>query len=693
MRHRFNCLPHQLADFLDRWQPSETAVLVGTALLVGLGTGLGAVVFIWLIGRAQAFFFGPLQAALGFLGAYAIVFIPALGGLVAGPLIAYFASEAKGHGVPEVMKAIVLQGGRIRPAVVVVKALASAACIGSGGSAGREGPIVQIGAALGSVTGQLFHLSEERIRNLVACGAAAGIAAVFNAPIAGVLFALEVILGEFTTRYFATVVISAVSASIVGRTFLGNYPAFFVPAYGMATPWEIVLYAILGLLSPLVAYAFVTTLYWMEDRFDNWAFPEALKPVVGGLLTGLVGFYLPQALGSGLSPIETALHGTFVLNMLAFLLAAKLIATSFTLGSGNSGGVFAPALFMGAMLGGAFGALVHDWWPGITGPGGAYALVGMSAVFAAAAHAPITAVLIVFEMSGDYRLILPLMLATVISTLVSERLRRESIYTLKLVRQGIYLERGHDIDVMQGVLVGEVMTVDVDTVPADMTLPELEWAFVESHHHGFPVLDECGELYGVVTIQDLERARGRRDFDTLKARHIATTSPLTAYPDEPVWAALKRLGTRDVGRLPVVAPDNPRRLLGVVRRPDIVRAYQRAILRRQEMQYRSEQLRLARLTGKELVEIEVGKGSPVAGKRVKDLALPHECLLTSVHRGRKVLILHGDTILQAGDRLVALVEQDRAGELRQVFVGDEETGDQGPGMRDQGGKECPGPIP
>jgi chloride channel protein, CIC family len=666
-RAMLSSLGRRLAKLLDRVQPSETTVLLATALLVGATTGLAAVLFIRLIDLAAAFFFGPVKNTLGFLGSYAIIAIPALGGLLAGPLIARFAPEAKGHGVPEVMKAIALEGGRIRAQVVAIKALASAACIGSGGSAGREGPIVQIGSALGSVTGQLFNLSEERIRNLVACGAAAGIAAVFNAPIAGTVFAMEVILGEFTSGYFASVVISAVSAGIVSRAILGDHPAFSIPTYSLTSPWEIGFFVVLGLLAPLVAYVFVTALYWMEDRFDPWSFPMALKPAVGGGLTGIVGVFAPLALGPGLVGIASALHGDLALGTMAMLVLAKILTTSFTLGSGNSGGVFAPSLFMGAMLGGAFGTLVHDWWPSITSTSGAYALVGMAAVFAAAAHAPITAVLIVFEMSGDYRLILPLMLATVISTLVSERLRRDSIYSLKLSRQGIHLEQGRDIDVMQAVQVRDAMTTDLDTVSVDLSLADLEQAFMESHHHGFPVVDEQGELCGIVTIQDLENARERGNLDAIRVRDIATASPLTVFPDEPVWVALKRLGARDVGRLPVVDRDHPRRLVGIVRRADVVRAYQSGILRRQELQHRSEQLRLARLTGKEFVEIRLRKDSPAAGKSVKELMLPRDCLLTSAHRGRKVLILHGDTMLQAGDRVTALVEQGSVAALQAVF--------------------------
>ncbi len=660
-------LATRVGEWLDRVQPPEEVMLIGTALLVGLGTGLGTVVFIWLIER-----FGQLFARIGVLlsgvNPYAIILIPALGGLVAGPLIFSFAREAKGHGVPEVMEAIVLRGGRIRPAVVVVKALASAACIGSGGSAGREGPIVQIGSALGSVIGQFFRLSDARIRNLVACGAAAGIAATFNAPIAGAIFALEVILGEFTTAYFGTVVISAVAAGVVSRSFLGESPAFLVPTYTMVSAWEMLFYTVLGVLAAFVAWLFVAVLYWLEDIFDGWRFLDHLKPFIGGLPVGLIGFYLPQTLGTGFPSIEHVLRGDqLVVGLLLLLILGKVATTGFTLGSGNSGGVFAPALFMGAMLGGAFGTVIHGWMPAITATSGAYALVGMAAVFAAAAHAPITGVLIVFEMSGDYRLILPLMLATVIAALFSEWLRRDSIYTLKLSRRGIHLERGHDIDVMQGVLVGEAMSTDVATISPDVNLVDLEIAFLESHHHGFVVIDEDNELFGVVTLQDLERAKRQEGWQNMRVRDIATTSVLTAYPDEPVWVALKRLSTRDVGRLPVVSRDDEHKVLGVVRRSDIIRAYRRAILRRMEMQGRTERLRLGKLSGAEFVEVEISESCPVVGKTVQQLPLPRGCLLVSIRREGKMMIVHGDTALQVGDRVTALVDTKCRDAFEDVF--------------------------
>ena len=357
----------RLGRWLDRHQPPETVVLMGTALLVGLGAGLGAVVFRWLIDLVHKLSFEDLGQALPFLGDYVLVLAPALGGLIVGPLIYFFAREAKGHGVPEVMEAVALRGGRIRPIVVVIKSLASSISIGSGGSVGREGPIVQIGSALGSTLGQALHMSDERIRNLVACGAAGGIAATFNAPIAGVIFALEVILGEFSVRYFSTVVISSVTASVVGRIALGDVPAFVIQPYQLVSPWELVFYTLMGVLAAFVAVAFTRILYLFEDAFDAWKrFPEYLKTPVGGLLLGLGGLLFVrsnQSLGMGVpgdpvaffgvgyDAMEWALLGQGTVLLLLGLVVIKILATSLTIGSGGSGGVFAPSLFIGVDAG------------------------------------------------------------------------------------------------------------------------------------------------------------------------------------------------------------------------------------------------------------------------------------------------------------------------------------------------------
>ncbi|MGE5248884.1 MAG: chloride channel protein [Bacteroidota bacterium] len=671
------------SKLLDKLRFSETTILLLTAIVVGAGTGLGAVLFIKLIALIQnsfSEFGGPL------LGIWLLLAAPVAGALISGPVIAFFAKEAKGHGVPEVMQAIALRGGRIRPRVVVAKVIASAFCIGSGGSAGREGPIVQVGAALGSTIGQWLQLSEARIRNLVACGAAAGIAATFNAPIAGVVFAMEIILGELHLGDLGNVVISAVTASTLARVFLGDRPAFSIPGYVVKSPWELLLYILLGVLAALAAIGFIRLLYWFEDRFDNAHFPDALKPAVGALLMGLLGVSYAMALqrhaasgavstpefyGAGFPSIEAALQGRLPFLLLLGLVFLKPLATSFTLGSGNSGGVFAPALFMGAALGGAFGRLVEFLFPGLTAGPGAFATVGMAAVFAGAAHAPFTAILIVFEMTNDYRLILPLMAAVIISLIISERLHPDSIYTLKLTRRGIRLQRGRDLDVMDTVRVEEVMVTQPVTVPADMPVTRLGAEFIRTGRHGFPVVNSDGSLFGVVSLEDYRRAIGRDPdaADGLLVREIATLDIISAYPDETVGMVLQKMAPRDISRLPVVSRDDPRHLVGVVRRNDIVRAYEVGALRREEARQRVDQLRALSDARTRFIDIALSAKSEAVGKKISALALPHEMVLVSVRRGRDLLIPHGETQLQAGDLVTVLCKREYADEVKSLLDG------------------------
>lgn len=584
----------RLPELLDRLQPSETAVLFGTAIAVGAGTGLCAVLFIRLIAGIESISFSEVRSYLGFAGRGLFIFAPAIGGLLAGPVITYFAREAKGHGVPEVMQAIALRGGRIRPRVVIAKVVASALCIGTGGSAGREGPIVQIGAALGSSIGQVLHLSQARIRNLVACGAAAGIAATFNAPIAGVIFALEVILGELHMGDLGNVVISAVTAATIARAFLGDNPAFGIPDYGVKTSWEILLYIALGFAAAFVAVAFIRLLYKFEDIFDAWKISETVKPCIGGLLLGLLGFTytltlsdgieIPPVFGSGFRIIEGALLNQIPFGLLFLMIFLKPLATSLTLGSGNSGGVFAPSLFIGAVLGGAYGRLIDFLIPGITAGAGAFAAVGMASVFAGAARAPFTAILIVFEMTDDIRLIVPLMAGVIISLIVSQKLQKESIYTLKLARRGIRLIKGRDVDVMETVRVEEVMTKQPATVSLNMPVKDLANEFIRTGRHGFVVLDLEGNLFGVVSIEDYRRVISSESdlVEKLLVRDIATKDVVTVFPDESVGAAMRRMAPRDLSRLPVITRENPRRVVGVVRRNDIVRAYEVGVVRQEE---------------------------------------------------------------------------------------------------------------
>jgi len=655
-----------LLGWVGRVAPPPWLLFLLIAIAVGVSTGYGAVLFIALI-QAVERAASALRAAYGAAGMFLAL---GVGGLAGAPLVVYLAREARGHGVPEVIMAVVARQGRIRPRVVVVKTLASALTIGAGGSAGREGPIVQIGAALGSALGRALSLSEERVKVLVAAGAAAGVAAAFNAPIGGVIFALEVILGEFGIGYFGIVVIAAVVSSVVSQAYLGSAPAFRVPAYGLGTVWELPLYGIVGLVSALLAVAFIWVLYTTEDLFERWRVPDIVKPPVGMILTGVVALAYPQVLGSGLHFIGDAIaeNMSMGLVLLAPLALAKLVATSLTLGSGNSGGVFAPSLFAGAALGGSLGWAFQRMFPALPIQPGSYALAGMAATFAGAARAPVTAILIVFEMSGDYRLILPLMLASVVSTFVAQALHRESIYTLKLARRGIVVRHGRDIDIMQSITVEQAMHRSPPTVRQDMPLRDLGRAFAEVHVHGFPVVDDRGNLVGIVTLSDYERAALRPDFPTLRVKDIMVRDLVVAYPNETLWEVMRKLGIRDVGRLPVVSPDDPRRLIGIIRRRDIIRAYNMAMTRRAELEHQLQALRLGPLEDMEYVTEELPPDAWVVGKRVRDLVLPRECVLVSIRRGRQVIVPRGDTLFMAGDRVTVFTHRRCKVEVHRVLT-------------------------
>ncbi len=349
----------------QRFRSSEFAFGTTLAILVGIAAGLGAVAFRWLIGFFQTAFFSGGAIIFSFLHSYYVILLPATGGVFIWLLIRFtHAGETKGHGVPEVMAAVATRGGRIRARVAMVKTLASSICIGSGGSVGREGPIVQIGSTIGSILGQSIGLSTEWVKTLVACGAAGGISATFNAPLAGIFFAHEVILGRIFTRHFGFVVISSVVSDAVAHAFLGDLQSFTVPNYTLNTNWELALYFLLGAGCAMVALAFTWLLYKLEDIFDGLRVPGYVKPVIGGIGVGIIGFYFPYIFGVGYDGVEQALKGNIALYTLAALLILKIIATSLTLGSGGSGGIFAPSLFMGSMFGGVFGDVVNRLLPG-----------------------------------------------------------------------------------------------------------------------------------------------------------------------------------------------------------------------------------------------------------------------------------------------------------------------------------------
>ena len=574
----------KIQKIFNEYKTNENVVMIFMAMIVGILGGFGAVAFRWLISFFQLLFFrfsggNFLQYALS-LPWYARLIPPVIGGMIVGPLVYFFAREAKGHGVPEVMEAVALKGGVIRKRIVLIKTFASAICIASGGSVGREGPIVHIGSAIGSAFGQILAVSVDRMRTLVACGAAAGIAATFNAPIAGVMFAMEIILDDFGVMIFSPIVVSSVTATIISRACLGNYPAFSVPGYTMVSISEIPLYMLLGIIAGLAGVLFTVTLYKMEDLFENLKIPAYTKTAVGGLMIGMIGIFLPHIFGVGYDAINLALADKLPWIILLALIFMKIVATSLTIGSGGSGGIFAPSLFIGAMTGGAFGYLAHILFPSLTATSGAYSLVGMGAVVAATTHGPITAILILFEMSGNYRIILPLMLSCIISSVFASHLKKESIYTLKLIRRGVNIHEGREVNIMKSLNVGKSMTRIVETVPEDMSIKELIRYTMGSKHSSFPVVDKNGLLTGILTFQDIKEIIYEECLDGIIVKDLAITKVITVTDQDNLDTALKKIGFKNIEQLPVVDKNNPGKIIGILSRRDIFAAYNKALIDR-----------------------------------------------------------------------------------------------------------------
>ncbi|MDH5565359.1 MAG: chloride channel protein [Myxococcales bacterium] len=574
--------------------------MVFVAVGCGLAGAIGAVFFRFLIRLVQAALFegtdglaalfaagvlaeaqDPLKASLH-LAWYWRVAIPGIGGLLVGPFIYWIAREAKGHGVPEVMAAVALRGGVIRRRVAAVKIVASAISIGSGGSVGREGPIIQIGAALGSAIGQALKMPASAMRTLVACGGAAGLAATFNAPIAGALFAAEIILANFGVAQIGPVVISSVVATVASRFFLGNHPAFPVPAYELVSPFELLPYVIVGLAAGLVAILFMRTLAATENLFENSRIPEYLQPAVGGLIVGCIAIWLPNVYGVGYSTISGALVSNLPAALLGVLVLAKIVATSVTLGSGGSGGIFAPSLFLGAMTGGFIGSFIHQWFPDATASSGAYALVTMGAVVAATTHAPVMAIIIIFELTQTIEIIPPLMAACVVSTLVATYLHRDSIYTDNLIRRGIDLfeEEGHTV--LKSLFVHDVIDRQPELLSASASFQEVVDRVLNSEHTEFFVVSEQNQLEGTLHLREFTRMLIEQEalVHLVVAGDLAEPNPPTVTANDDLEMVMRLFNIEARDEVAVVAEDDPQRVVGSVHKKDVIHAYNQEVLRR-----------------------------------------------------------------------------------------------------------------
>jgi len=639
------------------WLRASRLGLVVMALIVGVGGGFGAVGFRWLIygftwlvtGHEQFGEQGRVASLhLPWLGIWFLLLVPVVGGLLYGPLIHRFAREARGHGVPEVMIAVAENGGRIRPQVTVVKALASAICIGFGGSVGREGPIVQIGSALASSLGQVVHMSESRLRIIVACGAAAGISATFNAPITGVFFGFELILREFSIDAVFAIILSSVMADVIGQAFFGSGPIFSQMPHDLVIGHDAnyLLVGLLGLVAAVIGVGFKTVLYKTEDVCDAlWkGRPEWLRPAVGGVILGAVLLALPEMYGVGYPVMNKAVAGEYVLWFLVILMVGKMVTASLTIGIGGSGGVFAPSLFVGAAAGTSFGVIAqHIFGPSIGSPA-IYGVIAMGAVFAGATQAPLTSIASVIEMTGNFGLTLPVMLAVGIAVGVSKRMTYGTIYTTKLLRRGTDIERPKPSSMLQVLTVADVMQPlsnkgddgnrpsPLDNDRADDHTPPVQWP----------------QPFGEV---------------------VSSGRPQVLFGDETLEQAMRQLVLYGpTAGLPVVSSDQER-VIGWVTYHDVLRSMADRITAAQadmaagrlaaEWAIPNASAHLhdpsASLDGYTLVEVRIVDDHPGPLLRIDEVELPAGGIAVAVKRGQETVAARGDAELRTGDRLLCLI--------------------------------------
>ena len=580
-------LQSSVLQLLNRFRVSENTFLIILAVLIGMLGGLGNYLFrqtIELIHWAvveQSLELFEISLEHWSAERMLVMFFPAIGGLLVIPLWIFFTKDLKG-GFSGFLVKVNLKGAKLPLRPVFTRGLGAAITLGTGGSAGQEGPIAIIGGTIGSQFGKKFKMSGDRLKVLVACGAAAGVAATFNAPIAGVFFATEIVLlSSFELASFTSIVISSAMATVVSRALLGNTSELVAPSYAMGSFWELGLYLLLGIIIGGLAAGFIDLHFRIKDRIDAIPLPKLVKPVAGGLVVGMIGIGLPQVFGNGYEFMNSVLSGEHAWYLLAILILAKMVATSITLGSGLPGGLFAPCLFLGAVAGGAFGHLLELILPGAGLSAGAYALVGMGAFLAAATHSPMTAIFLLFEITDSYQVIVPIMLTCVIGTAIARHLKKDSLETMELSRAGIDLEAGKERNIMKALSVGEVMSHRVETVPENMTLGDFAKFIEKTHHTNFPLVDALGELTGIISVQDfMGVVFDHHLMDLVVVKELATTDVITVHAEEDLDTAMRRIGYRNIEQLPVVDRETHRKLYGIISRRDMVSAYNRALMTR-----------------------------------------------------------------------------------------------------------------
>jgi len=674
---------HYPRRLMNRLPISANTMLLLLAVIVGLTTGMGVALFRGAIELVDTLLI-DIELMLAGSGIHpqvsGAIFL-AGAGLLVGFIMQRFVGHERHHGVSGIIEAVALAGGRLPYRRAIPNTIASVLSLGAGASVGPEDPSVQIGSNLGSFLGQRLRLREEYIRLLVAAGGASAIAAAFNAPIAGVFFAMEIILREFTSTSFGIVVLAAVVASGFTRAVQGASPIFDGLSFILGNPLQLIFYALLGLLMAFVSVSCVRFFYWWKSQWGDLLKSRLklslpLRTALTGIVVGVVGIAFPQILGPGEAFMHEVLIGEVQMNLglLLVLGVVKWVMTATSIGGEFFvGGVFAPTLFVGIVLGDAYGILVGTLLPqSIVGTPQTYAIAGMAGLLAGIVRAPVTAIMLVFEITDDYALILPMMLTAGICTLVMERTGTQGIYQTSLVRSGLVLSEGRDIDLMQGVTVGEAMISPAPTIHASASLRELRDAFHDLHTRALCVVKKGHDsLYGIVTLGDLQAAFERALHENgtrnnLTVGDICSTDLVTASPDEALWTAIRKMGANDIGRLPVVDMEKGE-LVGLLRRHDIMTAYNAAVARKLRDQHMAEQIRLNRLTGAHVLEYPVRKHTPVCGQKIKDVRWPPEAVIASIQRRGRLIVPHGDTQILPGDVLTVVADADSELLLDRMF--------------------------
>jgi CIC family chloride channel protein len=577
MNQSTDAIPTEIKSFF-----SNEYLLLIMAAVIGVLAGAASTVFRWMIDFFTRVFSGEglLMGLSAGLVMALMPFMPMLGGLVIGFTRRYFPEAVAENGVDRVMEAVVLKNGKIRKRALTVCALTSSITNRSGGSAGRVGPTVQICSVIGSVFGQMMKLSSERIRIMVGCGAAAGIAATFNAPLAGMIFVMEIILGEFTIHSLSPIIIASVMGTVTGRALEGNEMTFLTPVHEVVNPSEIFFYLLLGILCGITAHLFTQCYYRSQKFFDEQVnISVILKPALGGLVVGILALLTPQIRGNGFLEMEQVLNGNLFWGMALALVFTKIIATAVTLGSGGIGGTFAPSLFIGAMVGATFGAAVHGILPDWTASSETYALVGMAALASAVMQAPLTSILILFEMTKDYTIVLPSMVCCIVATYTMRRFTKNSIYVQSLLNRGINIQRGKAISILSSMFVRDVMTEEVVTIPEEMPFKKILEIVSYSRHLYYPVVNEEGDMVGIISFSDIRDAAQKDDMEeTALARDLATSDVVTLKPNHNLSEALAKFSELDVEQMPVVKVSDSKKVIGLLRRSDVQAVYNREIL-------------------------------------------------------------------------------------------------------------------